>query len=70
MQELAYQDFLKIVWGNEEPRDAPLYRGIFFNLVAAGVVKLKGEMPEKDYPCSDVRLRRLEERVKALEEAS
>ena len=67
--ELAYKDFLKLAWKDRgKPKDAPLYRDIYINLVAANIFKLKGELPGKDIPINEIRIEDLEKRVKALEE--
>lgn len=64
MVELSYEDFLKLAWKDRgKPRDAPLYRDIYFNLVTANIIKLKGAMPDTNVPSVEVRLERLEKEV-------
>lgn len=70
MIELSYEEFLKIAWqGWGEPKDAPIYRGIYINLVFAKIIKQKGDLPPKDPPSIEDRLGYLEKRIKVLEES-
>jgi len=64
MVELSYEDFLKLVWKDRgKPRDAPLYRDIYFNLVTAKIIRLQGTMPARDTTSVEVRLEKLEKAV-------
>ncbi len=64
MVELSYEEFLELAWKDRgKPQDAPLYRDIYFNLVTAKIVRLKGTMPATDTPSVECRLERLEKTV-------